>query len=111
MDFEHLRMLDLVERFRASVERINETRSAALLKQAGENLQNIYNFHLTADASFSEVEEYLKNMYSSFNYAAVIVNDALKKKTLDVEGAALLNECIEILLKCCNAVAAKLNEK
>ena len=109
--FEDLRMCDLVGRFQATVGEIAQTRNTSLFKKAGAELQNIYNFHLTADESFAEVEEYFKNMYSSFNYAAVIVNDALKKGALDKDSNNLLSECVEILQKCCRVITEKLKNK
>lgn len=111
-DFEDLRMIDLVERFRGDVMRIYESRSAALFKQAGADLQNIYNFHVTAEKSFIEVQENLKNLYTSFNYAAVIINDALKKnKQLKKDDSELLGECLEIMVKCCNVIISSLQTK
>lgn len=101
-------MNDLIGRFENTVEEIAATRNTSLLKKAGAELQSVYNFHLTADSSFTAVEEYLKNMYSTFNYAAVIVNDALKKGALDKQSNELLSECVEILLKCCKIVKSKL---
>lgn len=109
--FEDLRMCDLVGRFKKTVDEIALTRNASLFKRAGGELQNIYNFHLTADESFTEIEEYLKNCYSSFNYAAVIVNDGLKKGKLDGEANDLLRECVEILSKCCTLIEEKLKSK
>ncbi len=109
--FEDLRMIDLIRRFKTDVLNIEENRSASLFKQAGEDLQNVYNFHLTADKSFTEVEEYLKNLYSSFNYAAVIINDAIKHKHLKKDDNTLLEECLEIMVKCCDLITAKLEKK
>ena len=110
-DFEDLRMLDLVKKFKEAVLQIEETRSASLFKQASKNLQDIYNFHLTADKQFKNVEDYLKNLYKSFNCSAVIVNNALKKKTVKTEDAALLDECIQIMLRCCDIIIAKIDKK
>lgn len=106
--FEDLRMADLLERFRADVCKIYETRSSSLLSQAGKDLQNVYNFHLVSDKSFIEVEENLKNLYTSFNYAAVIVNNAMKNKQLTKDDNELLGECLQVMLRCCDVVLAKL---
>ena len=79
-EFEDLRMIELVKKFKVDVLQIEETRSAALFKQASKDLQSVYNFHLTADKPFKSVDTYLKNIYKSFNCSAVIVNSALKRK-------------------------------
>ena len=110
-DFEDLRMIDLVKKFKEDVLKIEETRSAALYKQAGKNLQGIYNFHLTSKKSFKSVEGYLKNLYTSFNYSAVIVNNAVKTKTMKKEDIALLEEGIQVMLRCCDIIVATLNKK
>ena len=97
-DFEDLRMLDFIKKFRADVVKIQEERSAKLLKPASKSLQDIYNFHVTAEKSFIQIENNLKNLYTSFNYAAAIVNDALKKKKLAEESVELLDECFEVMV-------------
>lgn len=103
-------MADLVEKFARTVGEISETRNLSLMKKAGAQLQDIYNFHLTADEGFTKIEEYFKNMYSAFNYAAVLVNDGLKKGALDKEANVLLNECVEILSKCCRVIVDNLKQ-
>ena len=110
-DFEDLRMIDLLTKFKEDIISIQEARSASLFKQAGKDLQNIYNFHLTSKNSFAEVEYYLKNLYTSFNYSAVIINDALKKKSFDVKNGATLDECLEVMIKCCDVIITKLKKK
>ena len=109
-DFEDLRMIDLLKKFRADVVKIQEERSAKLLKPAIKDLQDIYNFHVTADKSFIRIENNLKNLYTSFNYAAVIVNDAIKKKRLESESMLLLDECLEVMIKCCDVMIAELGK-
>ena len=109
-DFEDLRMIDLLKKFRADVVKIQEERSAKLLKPASKDLQDIYNFHVTADKSFIRIENNLKNLYTSFNYAAVIVNDAIKKKRLESESMLLLDECLEVMIKCCDVMIAELGK-
>ena len=74
----YLKMLELLSKFEEDINRIQETRSAKLFKTANVDLQNIYNFHLLNDKAFKKVQMNLKNLYTTFNYAAVIVNDALK---------------------------------
>ena len=110
-EFEDLRMIELVKKFKVDVLQIEETRSAALFKQASKDLQSVYNFHLTADKPFKSVDAYLKNIYKSFKCSAVIVNSALKKKAVKSEDATLLDECIQIMIKCCDVIIAKLSKK
>ena len=107
-DFEDLRMADLIKKFRAPIEEVANSGSLSKLKEASPRLQDIYNFHLTANSTFSAQEEYLKNLYSSFNYAALIVNDAVKNGGLAAEDKVTLTECIQILLKCCDLLISSL---
>lgn len=107
-DFEELRMADLVKKFKNNVEEVAASGKLSALKEASPKLQDIYNFHITAQNSFSAQEENLKNMYSSFNYAALICNEAAKKGMLTAEDKVLLTECIQILLKCCDLVISSL---
>lgn len=109
-DFEDLRMIDLLKNFRADIVNIQEARSARLFKQASKDLQDVYNFHITASKSFIRVEDYLKNLYTSFNYAAVIINDALKKRNLESGNIELLDECLEVMIKCCDVIVAMLSK-
>ncbi len=110
-DFEDLRMVDLLKKFRQDIVTIQEARTARLFKQASRDLQDIYGFHITAAKNFVTVEDNLKNLYTSFNYAAVIVNDALKKKGFESESIALLDECLEVMIKCCDVICATLTKK
>lgn len=107
-DFEDLRMADLIKKFRVKIEEVAASGSLAKLKEASPRLQDVYNFHLAAESMFSEQEQYLKNLYSTFNYAALICNDAAKKGALSEEDRVLLTECIEILLKCCDILTSSL---
>ncbi|MBD5632628.1 MAG: hypothetical protein HDP34_05310 [Clostridia bacterium] len=100
-NFEDLRLIDLLERFEEDINEIYLTRSLKTFKRAGENLQSVYNFYVTAQNPFKEQEELFKNLCSSFNYAAVIINDALKRGGLSKDDNGLLNDCIEIMLACC----------
>lgn len=103
-------MVDYVKVFRQDVLKIEDSRSAALYKQAGKDLQNVYNFHLTSAKSFKSVESYLKNLYASFNYSAVIINNAVKNKNMQKEDAERLEEGIQIMLRCCDNIIAKLGK-
>lgn len=108
MTFEELRMIDLVEKFKAETAEMRAAQSLGKMPSLSARLQSIYNFHLTADASFICVEDALKNLYSSFNYAALICNEGLKKKSLDREDNQLLAECLQIMLDCCDIVISTL---
>ena len=110
MQFEDLRLIDLIKKFEACVGEIERTRNLSLLKTAGSKLQDVYDFFLTAESGYEEQQEQLKNMFSSFNYAAVIVNNAVKCGGLTGEDNELLNECLQIMLKCCSTVVASLNK-
>lgn len=109
-NFEDLRMADLVKKFKENIENVAESGSLSKLREASPKLQDVYNFHLTAHNSFSAQEENLKNMYSSFNYAALICNQAAKSGGLGGEDRVLLTECIQILLKCCDLVISSLTD-
>ena len=105
------KLLELIEKFEEDINRIQETRSAKLFKTANVDLQNIYNFHLLNDKALKRVQLNLKNLYTTFNYAAVIVNDALKKRSMDKENAELLDECLEVMLRCCMVIKNTLKRK
>lgn len=110
MQFEDLRLIDLIKKFQAAVEEINASRNLSKLKDAGRKLQDVYDFFVTAEGEYAEQQEQLKSMFSSFNYAAVIVNSALKSGKLSKEDNELLNECFEIMHKCCTTVCASLQK-
>ncbi len=103
-DFEDLRLIDLLQKFRKKIAVIIAERNLSALKDAGAALQNVYNFHVSAQNSYIKQEETFKNLYSSFNYAAVIVNGAIKNGGLKGDDAELLGECFEIMLKCCDGL-------
>ena len=110
-EIEDLKMIELIDKFEEDIEKIQETRSAKLFKAANADLQKIYNYHLANDKAFRRVQHNLKNLYTSFNYAAVIVNDALKKRVMDKENAELLDECLEVMLRCCIVIVDMLKNK
>ena len=110
-DSEILQMLSLLKKFRADIVGIEEERGNPLrFKEASKDLQAIYAFHLKNKAKFTAVEHYLKNLYSSFNFAATIMNDALKKKALKAENILKLDEALEVMLKCCDVITTKLTK-
>lgn len=108
--FEDLRLADLIKKFESTIVQIESTRSLSLLKVAGKQLQDVYDFFLTAQSGYEEQQELLKNMFSSFNYAAVIVNNAVKSGGLTAEDNELLSECLQIMLKCCQAATESLKK-
>lgn len=108
LNFEDLRLLDLIDKFESTVGQIEQTRNLSLLKTAGKQLQDVYDFFITAEGGYEKQQELLKNMFSSFNYAAIIVNNALKSSSLSNEDKELLNECLQIMIKCCASVKATL---
>ena len=108
--FEDLRLIDLIKKFENSVNEIEQTRNLSKLKVAGSRLQDVYDFFLTAESGYEEQQEQLKSMFSSFNYAAVIVNNAVKNGGLSGEDNELLTECLQIMQKCCQTVTASLNK-
>ena len=107
----HLNMLKLLDKFEEDINKIQETRSAKLFKVANVDLQNIYNYHLLNDKAFKKVQMNLKNLYTTFNYAAVIVNDALKKRAMDKEKALLFDESLEVMIRCCIVIQNTLKGK
>lgn len=110
-ELSELKMIELVEKFKEDVINIQESRSAKLFKQASADLQKIYNYHLSNDKMFKRVQMNLKNLYTSFNYSAVIVNDAVKKRAFDKDNEELLDECLEVMLRCCTVIIATLKNK
>ena len=110
MTFEQLRLVDLVQKFNADIDDVYKNKNLSVFHGASKKLQNVYNFYVTARDDFKEVEEYLKNLFSSFNYAAVIINDSMKKKGLDREANELLFECLQIMLKCNELIISTLNK-
>ena len=106
--FEDLRLIDLIKKFESTVMQIESTRSLSMLSAAGKQLQAVYDFFITAQNGYEKQQEMLKNMFSSFNYAAVIVNNAVKNGGLSAEDNELLGECLQIMLKCCQTVTASL---
>ena len=106
-----LKMLELIEKFEEDINQIQETRSAKVFKAANVDLQNIYNYHLLNDKAFKKIQLNLKNLYTAFNYAAIIVNDAIKKRSMDKENVELLDQCLEVMLRCCMVIEDTLKRK
>lgn len=110
MDFEQLRLIDLIEKFQSDLTEISATRSLKTYNGAGQKLQSVYNFLLASQSAFEKEQELLKNLFSSFNYGAVIVNNALKTGGLSPEDNELLGECLEIMLTCCTKLINMLKQ-
>ena len=108
MTFEDLRLTDLIKKFESTIKEIETTHSLARLQVAGKQLQDVYDFFITAEGGYEKQQEQLKSMFSSFNYAAVIVNNAVKNGGLSGEDNELLTECLQIMLKCCSPVITSL---
>lgn len=104
VDFEDLALGDLLGKVEKRVEEIAQTRNASHFKQLGADIQSVYDFFITAKKDYEKEQPMLKNLFSSFNYAAVIINDAIKNKKPDKEAGELLNECLEIISACCKNV-------
>lgn len=109
-DFEDLRLIDLVQKFERTISEINTTHSLGKIKDAGRELQSVYDFFVTAESAFEPQQEQFKNLVSSFNYAAVIINNAMKSGGLTREDNQLLNECFEVMLKCCTVIITSLKK-
>ncbi len=104
VDFEDLALGDLLNKVDKRVTEIAETRNASQFKQLGADIQAVYDFFVTAKKSYENEQPMLKNLFSAFNYAAVIINDAVKNKNADKEAGELLSECLEIIAACCKNI-------
>lgn len=98
-DFEDLRLADLLQKFHGEVVRISAVRELSGLKTAGRHLQDVYDFFITASKPYEAEQQNLKNLFSAFNYAAVIVNNAIKNNGLSGDDGELLDECLQIMQK------------
>lgn len=107
-DFEDVRLCDLLDKVSKRVVSISTDRNASGFKQLGAEIQAVYDFFVTASKDYAEQQPMLKNLFSSFNYAAVIINDAVKTKKTDGEAGTLLNECLEIIAACCKNIKKSL---
>ena len=104
VDFEDLALGDLLNKVEKRVTEIAETRNASQFKQLGADIQAVYDFFVTAKKAYEDEQPMLKNLFSAFNYAAVIINDAVKNKNADKEAGELLSECLEIIAACCKNI-------
>lgn len=111
MDFEDVRLCGLLDKVEDGAKGIAESRNVSLFKDLGADIQSVYDFIVTASKAYEEQQPMLKNLFSSFNYAAVIINDAVKNKQLDAEANGLLKDCLEIIIACCRNVRGSLNKE
>lgn len=107
-EFEDLRLCDLLDKVSACAEEIEQTKNVSLFKTLGKKIQSVYDFFVTAESAYEPQQPMLKNLFSSFNYAAVIINDGIKNKGLDGEANELLGECLQIIIACCGNVKRSL---
>lgn len=101
MDFEDLRLIDLLDKVQKKAEEISSTRNVSQFKELGSKIQAVYDYFVVSGKAYEEQQPMLKNLFSSFNYGAVIINDAIKTKQLDKEANTLLDECLQIIVACC----------
>jgi hypothetical protein len=110
-NFEDLRMVDLVQKFKGKVQEIYESKKLGGFRALSADLQNVYNFYLTANNSFLKQEEAFKSLFSSFNYAAVIINNAIKQGGLQGDDGELLAECMQVMLRSCDLICSSLQQQ
>lgn len=103
-DFEDLTLADLLDKVDKKVEEIVQSRRISGFNDLGKSVQAVYDFFVTATKPYEEQQSYLKNIFTSFNYAAVIINDALQSDKMTEESATSLNECLEIIAMCCRKI-------
>ncbi len=108
MDFEDLRLCDLLDKVGERAGGIAQTRNVSQFSKLGQEIQAVYDFFVASSKPYEEQQPMLKNLFSSFNYAAVIINDGIKKKSLDKEAAELIGECLEIICACCENIKTSL---
>jgi hypothetical protein len=109
-NFEDLRMMDLVQKFKGKVQEVYDSKKLGGFRTLSGDLQNVYNFYLTANNSFLKQEEYFKSLFSSFNYAAVIINNAIKQGGLQGDDGELLTECMQVMLRSCDLISSSLQQ-
>ncbi|MGN1103334.1 MAG: hypothetical protein ACI4QI_00510 [Candidatus Coproplasma sp.] len=101
MDFEDLRLIDLLDKVQKKAEEISATRNVSQFKELGTSIQAVYDYFIVCGKSYDAQQPMLKNLFSAFNYGAVIINDAIKTRQLDKEANTLLDECLQIIVACC----------
>ncbi|MGN0806368.1 MAG: hypothetical protein ACI4MC_04950 [Candidatus Coproplasma sp.] len=109
MDFEDLRLCDLLDKVNKKAEEIAATRNVSQFKELGVKLQAVYDYFVASGKAYEEQQPMLKNLFSAFNYGAVIINDAIKTKQLDKEANSLLDECLQIITACCVNIKKSFN--
>ena len=109
-ELESFKMTELIKKLRGDILIIEEARNARLFKEAGVNLQQIYKLHLSDKKTFADVDFYLKSLYKSYNYAAAMISEAVKKR-IPIGELARLDECLEVMIHLCDKILSKLNKK
>ena len=109
-NFEHLRLKDLICKFRLSVENILSVRSLSGMKGAGEKLQKIYDFLVLSEEPFERQQDDLNRLFKSFNYAAVVVNGAVAKGGLTAADSNAIFETLTVLSSLCLVLENSLTE-
>ena len=104
IDFEDIALGDLLNKVQQKVRLIADTRNLSNFNDLGKAVQSVYDFFVTATKPYEEQQPLLKNLFSSFNYGAVIINDAIKSKQPDAQSATLIEECLEIMDACCKKI-------
>lgn len=110
-NFEDLRLCDLLKKVKEGAEDVMRSGNASSVRELGGRVQSVYDFVLTAEGDFATVQENIKNVFSSFNYAAVLVNDGIKNGKLTKDDDSLIYECMEVIVKTCNYIQSELLKK
>lgn len=101
-NFEDLRLVDALTKFKQALAEVYQSKKIAGFKGLSTQLQQVYDFYITAQNSFIKQEEQLKNLFSSFNYSAVLINNGIKEGKMSQEDTQLLEECFQIMFRCCD---------
>ncbi len=100
-----------MDKVQKKTEEIAVSRNVSEFKNHGASIQAVYDYFVVSGKPYEQQQPMLKNLFSAFNYGAVIINDAIKSKRLDKEANSLLDECLQIISACCKNVKASLNDK
>ena len=64
MDFEDLRLCDLLEKVQNKAEEIAATRNVSQFKELGVKIQAVYDYFVVSGKSYEEQQPMLKNLFS-----------------------------------------------
>ena len=109
-ELENSRMTALLKKLRGDICSIEEVRNARLFKEAGADLQEVYKLHLSAKKYFAEADYFLQSLYRSYNFAAAVISEAVKKK-IPINEVGQLDECLETMIDCCDEIIKRLNKR